>query len=67
MSKMITPPLQMANFSPVQVSPINASANPHAPQAGTLNSATAPDDADAAWRRTLNPSTSISARCASVR
>jgi Ca2+-binding RTX toxin-like protein len=53
MSKMITPPLQMANFSPVQVSPINASANPHAPQAGTLNSATPPDDADAAWRRTL--------------
>jgi hypothetical protein len=53
MSKLITPPLHIADVSLIEVTPINTSANPHAPQAGMLNSATPPADADAPWRRTL--------------
>ena len=52
MSKLIAPPLQIANSSVVQVNPVSVSANPHAPPAGTLN-AVLPDDADAPYRRTL--------------
>ncbi|WP_435038146.1 calcium-binding protein [Pseudomonas neuropathica] len=53
MSKLIAPPLQIPDISPIQVIPLSASANPHAPQAGTLNGATPADDADAPYRRTL--------------
>ena len=51
MSKIITPP-QIPNISPVQVNPVSASANPHAPQAGRLD-AMAANDTDAPYRRTL--------------
>lgn len=53
MSKLIAPPAHMADQSLIQVTAVSASANPHAPQAGTLNSAMPAEDADAAYRRTL--------------
>ncbi len=53
MSKLIDPPPPIPDFSPIQVSIVSASANPHAPQAGTLNSTTPADDADAPYRSTL--------------
>ncbi|WP_460926851.1 calcium-binding protein [Pseudomonas sp. MC6] len=57
MSKMLSPPLQMSSVSPIQVTPVSASDNAHAPAAGTLNAATPATDTDtdagASWRRTL--------------
>ncbi|WP_339507602.1 calcium-binding protein [Pseudomonas sp. RL_35y_Pfl2_P42] len=63
MSKIIAPPLHISNVQPIEVTPIDASANLHAPPAGRVDSAatlagTAPisdadADADAPYRRTL--------------
>lgn len=53
MSKIISPPMQIANVSPVQVVPLDVSANPHTPLASTLHDVTPSDDADAPYRRTL--------------